>query len=131
MVWVERRIWLVGGSGDFEVCPPLVPAFNAGSFVVERNRPFQLVGSRQPTENGDMQPTDELANDLFRERVLRAREMAPEAKLTAGPELFSYAAQITASGIRHQFPEATEEQVQAMLDQRLRLRQRLEATPWT
>jgi hypothetical protein len=99
--------------------------------VVKRNRPFQLVGSRQPTENGVMQPTNELASELFRERVLRAREMAPEAKLAVGAELFTYAAEITASGIRHQFPDATEEQVQTILSQRLQLRQRLEATPWT
>ena len=52
-----------------------------------------------------MQPTKELIDALFRDEVLRARRMPPEEKLLAGARLFEYACQITAAGIRNQFPE--------------------------
>ncbi len=78
-----------------------------------------------------MEPTQELVNQIFRERVLRARQMPPEEKLFAGADLFAYAAEITAAGIRHQHPDADEQRVREILNERLELRNRLEATPWT
>jgi hypothetical protein len=73
-----------------------------------------------------MEPTQELIDDIYRERVLRARRMSPEEKILAGPQLFDYACRITRDGIRDQNPGATDEQVETILLQRLALRQRLE-----
>lgn len=73
-----------------------------------------------------MEPTQELIDDIYRERVLRARAMSPEEKLLAGPRLFDWACRIARDGIRSQHPDATDEQVEAILLQRLAWRRRLE-----
>jgi hypothetical protein len=73
-----------------------------------------------------VEPTKELLDDIFRERVLRARQTPPAEKFLDGPRLFDWACQITLAGIRHQFPEADEEQVKEILVQRLALARRLE-----
>ena len=71
-------------------------------------------------------PYAALAEELYRERVLRARRTPPEQKLLAGEELFEYACAITMAGIRNQFPEASEEECREILQQRLALRERME-----
>jgi hypothetical protein len=68
----------------------------------------------------------ELAAELFRERVERARRMTEEQKLLAGPRLFDFACRTTCDGIRHQFPNATDDDVRRMLRERLALGRRLE-----
>lgn len=73
-----------------------------------------------------MEPTQDLIDDLYRERVLRAREMSPEEKFLAGPRLFEMASRIVMDGIRHQHPDADEARVRQILAQRLALRERLE-----
>jgi hypothetical protein len=75
-----------------------------------------------------MEPTQELVDAIYRERVHRARRTAPEQKLLAGPELFEMACEITRAGIRHQHPDADEAQVEAILARRLAIRKRLEET---
>lgn len=75
-----------------------------------------------------MEPTQELIDAIYRERVHRARRTPPEQKLLAGPELFEMACEITRAGIRHQHPDADEAQVEAILAQRLAIKKRLEAT---
>lgn len=74
-----------------------------------------------------MIPDRQLADDLFRERVERARKMAPEEKLLAGPRLFDQACRIMRDGIRHQFPDADEARVTEILFERLALIRKLEA----
>jgi hypothetical protein len=66
-----------------------------------------------------MEPTKELLDSLYRERVMRARRMSPQDKLLAGAQLFDYACAITKAGIRSQHPEADEEGVLEILRQRL------------
>jgi hypothetical protein len=66
-----------------------------------------------------MQPTRQLIDDLYREKVLQARSMTPEQKLLAGLDLFDLACQIMADGIRLQLPHADEANVRAALRQRL------------
>ena len=73
-----------------------------------------------------MEPTRELVAAIYRERVLRARRTPPQEKLLAGPRLFEMACELTKAGIRHQHPEADEDQVRRILAQRLALRERLE-----
>ena len=73
-----------------------------------------------------MEPTKELIDELFRERVLRARRTSPEEKLLAGPRLFDLCCRIMADGIRNESPEADEQRVQEILAQRIALLRRLE-----
>jgi len=67
--------------------------------------------------------------DLYCEEVLRARQMPPEVKFLAGPQLFEYACEITMAGIQIQFPDAGLADVQRILNERLALGQRLESRP--
>ncbi len=73
-----------------------------------------------------MEPTQELVDSIYRDRVLRARQTPPEEKFLAGPRLFDFACRIVADGIRHQHPDADEQRVQEILAQRIDLRRRLE-----
>lgn len=72
-----------------------------------------------------------LADDLYRERVLRARGMTAEEKLSACSELEQYAEGITLAAIRAEHPNADESEVRHLLAERLRLRDQLEARAWT
>jgi hypothetical protein len=73
-----------------------------------------------------MEPTKELIDALFRERVLRARRTPPEEKLLDGPRLFDLACRIMRNGIREQYPDADEARVEEILRERLALVRRLE-----
>lgn len=73
-----------------------------------------------------LEPTQQLVDDLFWEEIERARAMSPAEKLRAGAELFEYACRITLAGIRHQHPEASEEELRRILEARLELAERLE-----
>jgi hypothetical protein len=73
-----------------------------------------------------MEPTKELLDDLYRERVLRARRTPPEEKLLDGPRLFDLACRIMADGIRDEYPDADDQRVQEILAQRVALLRRLE-----
>jgi len=75
-----------------------------------------------------MEPTQELIDAIYRERVLRARVTPPDQKLLDGPRLFDFACRITMDGIQNQFPDADEKRVREILAQRLALRRRLEET---
>ena len=73
-----------------------------------------------------MEPTKELIDALYRDRVLRARRTPPEEKLLDGTRLFEMACRVTMDGIRMQHPDADEAQIRQILAQRLALRRRLE-----
>ncbi len=73
-----------------------------------------------------MDLTRTLGDQLYREEVLAAREMTPEEKLLAGPQLFDFACRIAMDGIRKQFPDANEERVRQILAERVELGRRLE-----
>jgi len=73
-----------------------------------------------------MEPTRELIDAIFRERVLRARQTPPEEKLLDGPRLFERACRMMMAGIRHENPGADEERVKEILAERLALLQRLD-----
>ena len=73
-----------------------------------------------------MEPTQELVDSLYLDKVRQARAMTPEQKLLAGARLFDYACRITCDGIRHQHPEADEAQVLRILRERLALARRME-----
>ena len=73
-------------------------------------------------------PYAALADELYRERVIRARNMPPEEKILAGQRLFEAACQITLAGIRNQFPGKSEEEYRQILRERLAWRRRRQAT---
>jgi hypothetical protein len=73
-----------------------------------------------------LEPTQEIIDQLYRERILRARAMSMEDKFFLGAELFDQACRLMADGIRNQFPEANAAQVQEILEKRLRLLRDLE-----
>ena len=76
-----------------------------------------------------MEPPQDLIDDIYRNKVLRARAMTPEERLLVGSRLFEYACTITREGIRAENPGISDEQVRDILGQRLALRRRLERRP--
>ena len=72
-----------------------------------------------------MEPTQELVDAIYREKVLRARATPPEQKLLAGPRIFRSVCERMKAGIRSQFPDADEGRVAEILQQRLDLLRRL------
>jgi Rv0078B-related antitoxin len=77
-----------------------------------------------------MENIKELGEQIFRDRVLRERQMDPAAKLSAGFELFEFACGISRAGIRHQYPQAGDAEVERILAERLALQRRLEVGKW-
>lgn len=73
-----------------------------------------------------MTPSKELIDTLYRERVLRARSMAPEDKLLEGVRLFERSCRIMMDGIRSQVPEADDQRVREILRERLARLKRME-----
>ena len=74
-----------------------------------------------------MGPTKELIDDIYRERVLRARRTPMEQKISAGGELFEGVCERMADGLRHENPVADEATIQELLRRRLALLRRLES----
>ena len=73
-----------------------------------------------------LSPYTALADQLYRERVERARKASPEDKILAGQRLFEAACEITLAGIREQNPLLSEEECRAILRDRLAWRRRRE-----
>ena len=61
-----------------------------------------------------------LADAIYREKVLRARKQTPAEKMEIGIELFENVTATIRSGIRHQFPEAGDDEVESIFAQRMR-----------
>ena len=73
-----------------------------------------------------MEPTKELADAIYWERVERARQTPPADRVLASLQQFEFASKIMAAGIRSQFPDADERRVQEILRERLAMSRRLE-----
>ncbi|MDX1970624.1 MAG: hypothetical protein SFV23_25870 [Planctomycetaceae bacterium] len=65
-------------------------------------------------------------DDLFRERVLRARAMTPSQRLMRGLELFDEACAVALSAIRSQNPQWTDAECRAELTRRINIERRLQ-----
>jgi hypothetical protein len=75
-----------------------------------------------------MQPTQELIDSIYREKVLRARQAPVDQKVLAGAEIFEMVCQRMADGLRAEKPGADEVTIGEFLRQRLdRLRRLREA----
>jgi hypothetical protein len=77
-----------------------------------------------------MDDIKELAERIFRDRIVRARHMNPGEKLSAGFELFEFACGIARGGIKHQFPDADDAEVEQELRRRLAIQARVEVGQW-
>jgi hypothetical protein len=73
-----------------------------------------------------MESIRELADAIYKERVLRARRTPIEQKIAAGGELFEGVCERMAAGLRHENPGADEATIQELLRHRLALLRRLE-----
>ncbi|NNE90812.1 MAG: hypothetical protein HKN23_04125 [Verrucomicrobiales bacterium] len=63
----------------------------------------------------------ELADEIYREKVLRARKMSVAERFDEGIALFEeLALPMMKAGIRHQFPDADDADVESILRKRLR-----------
>ena len=65
------------------------------------------------------EPTKELLDDIFRRRVLQARATPPDQRLLDCLKLYERSLGLMRDGIRLQFPEADEAEVERILRQRL------------
>ena len=59
------------------------------------------------------------AEAIYIERVLRAQATPPDQKLVDGFRLFERSRGLMRDGVRHQFPDLSPEQVEAMVQERL------------
>ena len=73
-----------------------------------------------------MEPTKELVDAIYWERVERARQTPPADRVLASLQQFEFASKIMAAGIRSQYPDADERRVQEILRERLAMSRRLE-----
>jgi hypothetical protein len=67
-----------------------------------------------------------LADELYRERVLRARRTPSEERILDGPRLFDYACSVTLAGLRSDLPGASEDELRQALRRRLEIGRKLE-----
>jgi hypothetical protein len=72
-----------------------------------------------------MQPTKELIDDIYRDKVLRARRRSPADKFFAGAELFADVCERMEAGLRMDNPDADDETIRALLQRRLEILRRL------
>lgn len=76
-----------------------------------------------------MEPTQELVDAIYREKVLRARRQPVEFKVLGGAALFEEACERMRMGIRADHPGITEDEEETMMRRRFaRLKQVREAT---
>ena len=70
--------------------------------------------------------TTDLADAIFRDKVLRARQQSPDEKWAICFELHELAIATMRAGIQSQCPELDQAGIAAELDRRLRIRRQLE-----
>jgi hypothetical protein len=68
----------------------------------------------------------EMAAEIYRERVMRARQTPPIDKLFDGARIFDRVCGVMRDGIRGQFPDSDDSTVEALLHERLEMSRRLE-----
>ncbi len=74
-------------------------------------------------------PTQNLIDAIYIEKVLRARRQSLEVKFLCGTRLLVYAKSATLSGIRAQHPQLCERQARTELARRLAISRRLDGEP--
>lgn len=69
-----------------------------------------------------------LIDSIFISKALRARRTPMDEKMLDGPQLFEENCSLARCGIRAQFPDFTDEQVEKELDRRLAVTRRIADT---
>jgi hypothetical protein len=82
-------------------------------------------GGSLATENTAVQPSKELIDEIYREKVLRARQRSPEDKFFAGAKLFSGVCERMEAGLRQENPTADDQTIRELLERRLVILRRL------
>ena len=95
------------------------PSFNEIALL----RDFQMDST---SASQDSSPTKELMDAIFVDKVRRARQTPMDQKMLDGPRLFDVNCQIMRSGIRAQFPEFDEAQVEKEFERRLAIARRID-----
>lgn len=78
--------------------------------------------NREPLPTSTSQtivPPNSCMDEDFWRQVERAKRMTPQERVREGLQLFDRALSLMAAGIRHQFPDATEEEVCQIRRERL------------
>jgi hypothetical protein len=73
-----------------------------------------------------MKPTNDLIDDIYLEKVLRARTLPMAEKILDGPRLYAYACEAVRAGVQSQNPEATPEELKLLVQKRFELIRQLE-----
>jgi len=73
-----------------------------------------------------MEGNQPLFDELYREKIRQARSMTPEERVLASFNLTDFALNVMAAGVRAQFPDADEDEVQRIVCQRVQRVRRLE-----
>lgn len=73
-----------------------------------------------------MEPTPEYIDQLYLQKVERARQTPPERKFLAGARLYEYARKIAMSAIKTENPEASPEELRRIFQHRLATSRMLE-----
>ena len=76
-----------------------------------------------------MEPTAELIDAIYREKVLRSRRMTPSKRIAIGAELSDIGRQMMREAIRRENPAASSEQVHQMMRRRIELSRKLDNLP--
>jgi hypothetical protein len=80
--------------------------------------PIQITIGEQIVNNMD---------DAYRQQIERARRMTPDERFREGLALCDRTFRLMSDGIRHQFPQASPEEVLKILRERLAIIRRIEA----
>lgn len=78
------------------------------------------------TPGKDDESLKALQDEIFIDKVLRARRRSIGEKILDGPRLFESACAMMRNGIRAQFPDLGEEQVELELRRRLEIKRRID-----
>ncbi len=76
-----------------------------------------------------MKPTRELIDDIERDRFERARTMSRGDRLLEGPRLFDLACRWMEAGLRTKHPDASDEQIFALMERRLQMQREMDDDP--
>jgi len=73
-----------------------------------------------------MHPSQAYFDELFLNKVRAAQRVSPEERLLGALRLSDECAEIMRAGVRHQFPDASDEEVEQRLIERVRKYKRIQ-----
>jgi hypothetical protein len=73
-----------------------------------------------------MEPTQEMVDELFRERIRRGGDTPPDQKILDSLRSFDLSCRLMDDGIRHEFPDADDAEVRRIRSERINRIRKLE-----